>query len=296
VARVYDVVMTHLLDTDEFFIHRVQQRCEPVWLEAFHQALQADRIWARVLLNLHSEHHLPEEPFHRLVRLAQERRVQVVDPLEVARPAFDKARLHPRLLDAGVEVPATVIVDRAAGRDWQLDEGQKALLGSPFVIKPAMGYGRRGVILDALDEGDLDRSAAAWPDAHYLLQRREQVAELDGQPAYFRVFHVFGSIWSCWWNCHTDGYRQVTPDEERRHGLGVLGDMVRRVAELTKMRFFSSEIAMTEPGRFVLIDYVNDQCHMLSQTANPRMGVPNAVVAEIAERLVDSAMVLISRP
>jgi len=306
VARVYDVVMTHLLDTDEFFIHRVQQRCaeralsffliEPVWLEAFHQALQADRIWARVLLNLHSEHHLPEEPFHRLVRLAQERRVQVVDPLEVARPAFDKAGLHPRLVEAGVVVPATIIVAREAGRDWKLDEEQRALLGSPFVIKPAMGYGRRGVILDALDEGDLERSAAAWPDAHYLLQRREQVADLDGQPAYFRVFHVFGSIWSCWWNCHTDGYRQVTPDEERRHGLGVLGDVVRRVAGLTRMRFFSSEIAMTEPGRFVLIDYVNDQCHMLSQGADPRMGVPNAVVAAIAERLVDSAMDLISRP
>jgi hypothetical protein len=71
--------------------------------------------------------------------------------------------------------------------------------------------------------------------------------------------------------------------------------MVRRVAELTGMRFFSSEIAMTEPGRFVLIDYVNDQCHMLSQGANPRMGVPNAVVAEIAGRLVDAAAELMSR-
>jgi hypothetical protein len=305
VARVYDVVMTHQLDTDEFFIHRVQRRCaerglsffliEPVWLEAFHQALLADRIWARVLLNLHSEHHLPEEPYHRLVRLAQERRVQVVDPLEVARPAFDKARLHPRLVEAGFEVPATIVVADEARGDWKLDEEQKALLGSPFVIKPAMGYGRRGVILDAESEADLERSATAWPDAHYLLQRREPVADLDGQPAYFRVFHVFGSVWSCWWNCHTDGYRQVTPDEERRYGLGVLADVVRRVAELTRMRFFSSEIAMTEPGRFVLIDYVNDQCHMLSQGANPRMGVPDAVVAEIAERLVDSALELISR-
>jgi hypothetical protein len=163
------------------------------------------------------------------------------------------------------------------------------------VIKPAMGYGRRGVILDAVGEGDLERSAAAWPDAHYLLQRREVVAELEGQPAYFRVFYVFGSVWYCWWNCHTDGYRRVTPEEEQRHGLAVLGDIVRRVAALTGMRFFSSEIAMTEPGRFVLIDYVNDQCHMLSQEANPRMGVPNTVVAEIADRLVSAAADLIKR-
>jgi hypothetical protein len=305
VARVYDVVMTHNLDADEFFIHCVQRRCaerslsffliEPVWVEAFHEALRADRVWARVLLNLHSEHHLPEDRFHRLVRMAGERGVQVVDPLEVALPAFDKARLHPRLVEAGFEVPDTLIVSREEARDGQLDAARLALLGSPFVIKPAMGYGRRGVILDAVGAEDLERSVAAWPDAHYLLQRLESVAELDGQPAYFRVFHVFGSIWSCWWNCHTDGYRRVTDEEERTHGLAVLGDLVRRVAALTGMRFFSSEIAMSAPGRFVLIDYVNDQCHMLSQGANPRMGVPNTVVAEIAGRLVDAAEGLINR-
>ena len=55
------------------------------------------------------------------------------------------------------------------------------------------------------------------------------------------------------------------------------------------MQFFSSEIALTEAGEFVLIDYVNDQCHMLTQTANPRIGVPDEVVAGIARQLVDGA-------
>lgn len=299
------MVMTHLLDADEFFIHCVQRRCaerslsffliEPVWLEAFYAALQADRIWPRVLLNLHSEHHLPEEPYHRLVRLAQERRVEVVDPLEVALPAFDKARLHPRLVDAGFDVPATVVVAREAVRGWKLDEAQRGRLGSPFVIKPAMGYGRRGVIMDAVGEADLARSVAGWAGTHYLLQRRERALVLDGEPAYFRVFYAFGAVWSCWWNCDTDGYREVTRAEEQRHGLHVLGEIVRRLAGLTGMRFFSSELALTAPGRFVLIDYVNDQCHMLSQGSNPRMGVPNAVVAGIAARLVEGAAELIVR-
>jgi hypothetical protein len=291
--------MTHFLDADEFFIHCVRRSCaerflsffliEPVWVEAFHEALRVDRVWARVLLNLHSEHHLPEDSFHRLIRLAEERGVRVVDPLRVALPAFDKARLHPRLVDAGFDVPATLIVSRDEVAAYELTEERRAFLGSPFVIKPAMGYGRRGVILDAVGAKDLERSVAAWPDAHYLLQRRETAAGLGGEPAYFRVFHVFGSIWICWWNCQTDLYRQVTAEEEKAHGLAVLGDIVRRVAVLTGMRFFSSEIAMTEPGRFVLIDYVNDQCHMLSQEASPRMGVPNLIVEQIARRLVDAA-------
>jgi hypothetical protein len=297
--------MTHFLDADEFFIHCVQRRCaerflsffliEPVWVEAFHEGLRVDRVWARVLLNMHSEHHLPEDVYHRLVRLAEERRIQVVDPLALALSAFDKARIHPRLAAAGFNVPPTLIVPREEVAALRFTPEHRALLGRPFVIKPAMGYGRRGVIMDALDERDLERSVVAWSDANYLLQRRERVAELGGEPAYFRVFHVFGSVWSCWWNHEADVYRQVTPEEETRYGLAVLADIVRRVAALTGMRFFSSEIAMTEPGRFVLIDYVNDQCHMLSQEASPRMGVPNQVVEQIALRLVDAAAGLMTR-
>jgi hypothetical protein len=74
-----------------------------------------------------------------------------------------------------------------------------------------------------------------------------------------------------------------------RHQLQPLREIVCRLADLTTMRFFSSEIALTEAGEFVLIDYVNDQCHMLTQTANPQMGVPDEIVAGIARRLVEGA-------
>jgi hypothetical protein len=59
------------------------------------------------------------------------------------------------------------------------------------------------------------------------------------------------------------------------------------------MRFFSTEIAQTDSGEFVVIDYVNDQCHMLSQSADPQKGVPDEVVSGIAMRLVEGAKGLI---
>ena len=40
---------------------------EPHWVEAFHIYLQLGEIWPRVLLNMHSEHHQPEEIYHRIV-------------------------------------------------------------------------------------------------------------------------------------------------------------------------------------------------------------------------------------
>lgn len=303
--RIYDFVMTHLLDADDFFIHEVQRHCaqerlnffliEPLWAEAFYDKLQKGRIWPRVLLNMHSEHHQPDDIYHRLVQLAFERKTQVIDPPDVALAAFDKAHLHPRLLTAGFALPYTLVVPAVEVASFRLTAEQRAQLGAPFVIKPSLGYGKRGVLLDAQSEGDLSRSLSSWPDPHYLVQRRIVPRWIDNNPAYFRVFYAFGSVWSCWWNCYTDSYSVLTPEERQAHGLDPLHQIICRLADLTRMQFFSSEIALTESGEFVLIDYVNDQCHMLTQSANPRMGVPDAIVAAIARRLVQGALPWLGR-
>jgi hypothetical protein len=297
--RTYDFVMTHKLDADDYFIHRVQQRCaergwnfflvEPLWVDAFYEKLQQGRIDVRVLLNMHSEHHQPTEVYHRLVRLAFERKARVIDPPEVALAAFDKSRLHPRLEMAGFALPFTVIVSAAEISSFKLTPEVQARLGKPFVIKPSLGYGKGGVILDAEGETDLQRSHAKWPDPAYLVQERIVPRRLNGAPGYFRVFYAFGSVWFCWWNCYTDRYSVLRPEEIEQYGLHPLREIVCRLADLTQMHFFSSEIALRESGEFVLIDYVNDQCHMLTQTANPHMGVPDEVVGGIARRLVEGA-------
>ncbi len=296
--------MTHKLDADDFFIHRVQRACaerglnffliEPTWVENFYDLTTRGAIWTRVLLNLHSEHHRPDDIYHRLIRLAAERQTKVIDPPEIALAAFDKARLHQHLITAGLGVPPTVIVRRDQFPDFKLTESERNMLGTPFVIKPSLGYGRRGVVLDATSEADLARSLAAWPDPNYLFQKLILPRSLGADPAYFRVFYVFGSTWCCWWNCFTDRYRSISSDEAATLDLTALQAIVHRVAGLTGMNFFSSEIAQTESGNYVLIDYVNDQCHLLTQTANPQIGVPDEIVAAIAERLVTAAHGLIT--
>jgi glutathione synthase/RimK-type ligase-like ATP-grasp enzyme len=302
-VRIYDLAMTHKLDADDLFIHRIQQHCaearlnffliEPAWVENFYQALKDRRVGMKVLLNMHSEHHLPDDIYHKLVKLAAEQQTQVIDPPERALLAFDKSKLHPQLIGAGIHVPYTVIVPRAQIDTIQLTDEQKAGLGSPFVIKPSLGYGRKGLVLDATSEKDLQRSLTAWPDENYLLQKKILPREINGAPAYFRVYFVFGAVWVAWWNCYKDNYRVVTPQEGNEFNLKPLEEIIRRIAALTGMNFFSSEIAQTENGEFVAIDYMNDQCHMLSQSANPQMGVPDEVVAGIARQLVEASRKLV---
>jgi hypothetical protein len=83
-----------------------------------------------------------------------------------------------------------------------------------------MGYGRQGVILDAVGRAISSGRRRPGRMAITCCSGAKKSLNWRGSPAYFRVFHVFGSVWCCWWNCHTDGYRQVTPEEEHRHGLG----------------------------------------------------------------------------
>ena len=300
VNRTYDLAMTHKLDADDLFIHSVQQACavarlnffliEPLWVEAFHRALERGEVRTRALLNMHSEHHQPEEIFHRLVRLAAEQGAFVIDPPDRAQAAFDKSRLHPRLVAAGIPVPHSVIVEPVNGDAVTLTSEERASLGTPFVIKPGMGYGRRGLVLDAVSEADLARSAAAWPDARYLFQRKIVPAQHDGAPLYWRAYFVFDRVWLCWWNCYTDQYHLVTAAERVALGLARVEEITRQIAALTGMTFFSSEIARTESGEFVVIDYVNDQCLLLSQTSNPQIGVPDDLVIAIAQRLVEGTV------
>ena len=304
-VRTYDVVMTHKLDADDLFIHRVQQHCaeaglsfflvEPLWVQYFYDALSKGQLWARVLLNMHSEHHQPDDIFHQLVRLAAERQVQVIDPPDRARSAFDKARLHPQLVAAGINVPFTVIVPKASFETFRLPEEQRQLLGTPFVIKPSMGYGRRGLVMDATGEKDMARSMSMWPDDNYLFQRKIVPRNLGNSPAYFRVYYIFGSVFRVWWNCFTDHYRMIAPGEVPEPALNELEATIRRIASITGMNFFSSEIAQIDSGEYVVIDYMNDQCHMLSQSANPQIGVPDELVAAIARRLVEAARQMVKK-
>ena len=297
--------MTHKLDADDLFIHRVQQHCaeaglsfflvEPLWVQYFYDALSKGQLWARVLLNMHSEHHQPDDIFHQLVRLAAERQVQVIDPPDRARSAFDKARLHPQLVAAGINVPFTVIVPKASFETFRLPEEQRQLLGTPFVIKPSMGYGRRGLVMDATGEKDMARSMSMWPDDNYLFQRKIVPRNLGNSPAYFRVYYIFGSVFRVWWNCFTDHYRMIAPGEVPDSALNELEATIRRIASITGMNFFSSEIAQIDSGEYVVIDYMNDQCHMLSQSANPQIGVPDELVGAIARRLVEAARQMVRK-
>jgi hypothetical protein len=121
------------------------------------------------------------------------------------------------------------------------------------------------------------------------LQEKIEPAMLGSERAWFRVFYVFGRTFLTWWNDVTHLYRPVKSEEEDDLGLAPMRQIIRTIAALSELDFFSAEIALTIDGRFVVIDYVNDVCDMRPQSEHPD-GVPDGLIDEIIGALVTFVM------
>jgi hypothetical protein len=127
------------------------------------------------------------------------------------------------------------------------------------------------------------------PGDHFLLQEYVVPQMLDQSPAWFRVFYLFGEIFPCWWNPQDGRYRQVTIREIDKYRLIPLIKIPSEIATVVRIEWFSCEIAIQEQiGRFVVIDYMNDQCDVSSQSFR-YAGVPDDLLLLIARRMVEKA-------
>ena len=68
-----------------------------------------------------------------------------------------------------------------------------------------------------------------------------------------------------------------------------------QIATITNMEYFSTEIAIRiKKGerKFIVIDYVNDQCDMTVKSQK-KDGVPDDIVEHVAKRIVENAQALL---
>lgn len=277
---------------------------EKVVVEAT-EAVQTGRLKIRTLLDLTATWWHEEDPYVQLCYAVKDAGGRVIDDPDVAMMADHKAVSHHRLQRAGIPVPPTVVLRR-----WAPDRGltaeERAVVGDQVVIKPARGWGWKGVVLGA--RGDLDAISRARDydrGDDFLVQRQVPFAALtDDQrtrrPAWWRVFYLFGEIIPCWWNPENGDYRLMSLRELWTHDLLPLARLGAEIARLSGMDFFSSEICLAEepaiPGtpyqargrQFYVIDYVNDQCDVRCQSEHAA-GPPDEVIEHLAERFADLA-------
>lgn len=194
--------------------------------------------------------------------------------------ASDKAEIHRDLLSCGLQLPLTLILpphDREPEFDARLIEN----FAKPFVVKPARGGGGRGVLTGATRAEEVAQNRTTHRDQRYLIQQSIDPQQLGERRAWFRVYYVCGTTIACWWDDRTHHYAVFSPADAKLINVGELERISRLVAEVAKLDFFSTEIALDRHGRYVVIDYVNTPCDMRLQS-KVFNGVPDIIVLQIA--------------
>jgi hypothetical protein len=204
-------------------------------------------------------------------------------PCDVER-AINKAAMHIDFSSRGIDVPYTIILPRfeegdPTGEILRLDN-----VGTPFIVKPAHGGGGLGVLLGARTLAEVVAARKEFGHDQILIQENIVPRLLGGRKAWFRAYYVGGETPLCWWDPEIHVYERVTPAEAAEWGLGRMEAIARLIHDISRLNFFSTEIAVTGEMRYVSVDYVNDQCDMRLKSKT-HDGVPDDVVESVCASL-----------
>jgi hypothetical protein len=287
----YDLCLAWNWEYDADFVHLIEAGCAargvsllqvtPQSLEQVVAELQNGEIAYKIFYDRASE---SDPHFQPLVDWAVRNNSFRINPQVQTIWSRDKATMHLEFISAGLHTPHTIILSPYSN-NFSITICDLEPLGGSFAIKPACEGGGDGVILEATSWEQVLAARPQYPGEKYLLQAHVNARILDGRPAWFRVIFCDGAVYPCWWDTRTHVYARLTAEEKARWGLRSLCEIAARIAQVCGLHLFSTEIALTEDGCFLVVDYVNDPVDMRMQSKAVD-GVPDGFVESIAARLV----------
>lgn len=226
--------------------------------------------------------------FLELHNLLLTNQVPVLDDLDRLKWASDKATMHLEFIANGLTTPYTIIIPPFnTAENILLSVADLANLGRPFIIKPANTTGGGiGVVDGAETLQDVISARKVYDNDKYLLQEKVKPIEKDGMRFWFRGFFCCGIIDCSWWDDTTHVYNELDSRHTDIYQLDELFQIVEKISKIIQLNFFSTEIALSQCGKFVVIDYVNEICDMRLKSLH-HDGVPDGIVQKIVEQIVD---------
>jgi hypothetical protein len=206
----------------------------------------------------------------------------VLNDYDLVRRIWNKVDTHYRLLGRGFRVPHTLVLpSHEAEPNLMLRELNG--VGKMFSIK-AKHSGGSGVLKPESSWVDVLKKRMEWANDETLIQEWIEPRLLGTRRAWFRVFYACGATYPCWQDDRTHIQQPITPEEENLFKLDALRGMTQHIASICGLNLFSTEIALDERNRWVVVDYVNDPCdfRLKSTIAN---GVPDEIIQSICRRI-----------
>ena len=226
-----------------------------------------------------------DESFKPLVTWAEHHAHTYLNRYHTARRAWNKASMHYQVVTAGLEAPWTVVLPSLAEQP-ELPPVDLSPLGGSFAIKPVHGGGGVGVVTGANSWEQVLSARLEVPEDMYLLQAQVEPVQLDGRSAWFRLLYCLGEVYACWWDTTTHIYTPIESAEIERYALHPLRSIPHTLAGLCQLELFSTEVALTPQGRFLVVDYINDPIDLRPQSKAAE-AVPDPILKDLVQRMAD---------
>ncbi len=294
--KVYDLALAYVWEYDIDFINLVEEKFQEAGLSTFIiSEHNIDDVINQVMnRRLHFSNYLDrawdvDERYENLGRILTRRKSYLFNPYKNVLHAIDKASMHLEFITAGLHVPYSIIIPpHNENEDLLISVDDLAKLGRPFIIKPCTTTGGGiGVVTGAETLKEILEERITNSDDKYLLQEKIYPKILDGRRAWFRSFWAFGKAIPVWWDDQTHLYENILPEQYKSYRLNKLKSITKKIAELTSLDFFSTEIVLTQNDNYLLIDYVNDQCDMRIKSKHYD-GIPDNIVYDIISNMLRS--------
>jgi hypothetical protein len=287
----YDKDFVHLLSAKALAINLPTYIVDSQNLESTIKAFEDQSITFDFFIDRASD---TTDEFLALNCLIRKECIPFLDTFDSQIWAGDKATMHLEFITNGINTPYSIIIPPYKGnKEIYISVSDLAKLGRPFIIKPAnTSGGGIGVVYGAETLKDVLLARKEYEDDKYLLQEIIHPFVAAGRPCWFRGFFVCGLVLCTWWDPETHLYSLLNQEDITAYALSPMFDTIEKIAEICKLKFFSSEIVFTDLKQFVVVDYVNITSDMRLQSVH-RDGVPDEVVNLIAERIVAYADSLI---
>ena len=292
--QIYDLAIAHDWEYDADFIQLIvnaarkgRLSCYTVDQQNLQQTLhdlQAGELGFQFLFDRASD---TSPEFRSIQDLLKKENIEIIDPVEKLRWASDKATMHLEFIANGLQTPFTIILDPFdESREVRLSVQELHRLGRPFVVKPANTTGGGiGVVEGAESLQDVLEARKEFQSDKYLLQEKIVPLQMDGKRFWFRGFFSCGLVQCCWWDDQSHLYYELQKQEMKRYNLSPLFKIVEKIAAISHLSFFSTEISQSKDGQFIVIDYVNESCDM-RQKSRYADGVLDDVVINVANKIV----------
>ncbi len=296
--EVYNLALAYVWEYDVDFISLIEGKFNEAGFSTFIiTEHNIDEVLDKVLhRKLHFNFFLDrawdvDSRYESLGKILTRRKCILFNPYKNVIHAIDKASMHLEFITAGLHVPHSIIIPpHSESEDIFISLEDLAILGRPFIIKPCNTTGGGvGVVTGAETLKEILEERIINCDDKYILQQKIYPKIIEGKRAWFRSFWAFGKPIPVWWDDQTHLYETITPGEYVNFRLRSLKQITKKIAKLISLDFFSTEIVLTDDDKFLVIDYVNDQCDMRIKSKHYD-GIPDIIVDEIIKSMLRFAV------